>query len=499
MTFANDDISDNRKWIVVEFRLQFSRLCRAGDKKMLFVGFILTLWPIIFILLYIVLNHIAKPRHSVCIVVLGDLGRSPRMLYHAKSFAKEGYEVDLVGYSGSKLHEDIQINRRINRHYLWEPPIFVKYVPTLLAYVLKVLWLVTSLGLKLLFLPKANYLLIQNPPSIPTMFVALVVCLLRGSVLITDWHNYGFTILALSLGNNHPLVKFSKWYEKLFGRFSKANICVTKAMREDLRTWGISAETLYDRPAEIFQEATVEERHDLFSRLSLAYPIFGSRNEREKDSTVFTYRSASGKIQYRNDRPALVVSSTSWTEDEDFGILLKTLQKYEVVASKDPHKGMPDILCVITGKGPQKEFYSQEIESMTWKHIHFCLPWLEAEDYPVLLGSADLGVCLHKSSSGLDLPMKVVDMFGCGLPVCAVQYPCLSELVKPGHSGLIFKNSQELCTQLQELLEAFPDDQKTLKKMRSNLKSFQAIRWHDNWKRTVLPLLKQHKKDKKKR
>lgn len=42
----------------------------------------------------------AKRARSVQIVVLGDIGRSPRMQYHAISIAKHGGRVQLIGYTG---------------------------------------------------------------------------------------------------------------------------------------------------------------------------------------------------------------------------------------------------------------------------------------------------------------------------------------------------------------------------------------------------------------
>ena len=36
----------------------------------------------------------------VFVVVLGDIGRSPRMNYHSLSLAKLGYRVSIIGYKG---------------------------------------------------------------------------------------------------------------------------------------------------------------------------------------------------------------------------------------------------------------------------------------------------------------------------------------------------------------------------------------------------------------
>lgn len=43
----------------------------------------------------------AKPEDEhIQILVVGDVGRSPRMQYHALSVAKHGRKVDIVGYKG---------------------------------------------------------------------------------------------------------------------------------------------------------------------------------------------------------------------------------------------------------------------------------------------------------------------------------------------------------------------------------------------------------------
>lgn len=69
--------------------------------------------------------------------------------------------------------------------------------------------------------------------------------------------------------------------------------------------------------------------------------------------------------------------------------------------------GLPQLLIIVTGKGPQKAMYEDRMRKLDLRHVAFRTAWLESSDYPCLLGSADLGVCLHTSSSGLDLPMKV--------------------------------------------------------------------------------------------
>ena len=45
-----------------------------------------------------------KPRLRALVMVLGDIGHSPRMQYHVSSLAKENFDVDFVGFRRKEIH-----------------------------------------------------------------------------------------------------------------------------------------------------------------------------------------------------------------------------------------------------------------------------------------------------------------------------------------------------------------------------------------------------------
>ncbi|XP_072691771.1 chitobiosyldiphosphodolichol beta-mannosyltransferase isoform X4 [Canis lupus baileyi] len=396
----------------------------------------------------------ARAKRHVLIVVLGDVGRSPRMQYHALSFVQSGFAVTLLGFCNSRPYEELLQNSRIQIVSLTELQ-KLPVGPYIFQYGLKVVFQSVHLLWKLICREPAAYIFLQNPPGLPAIAVCWFVGFLCGSKLIIDWHNYGYTIMGLVHGPSHCLVLLAKWYEKLCGRLSHLNLCVTNSMREDLaENWSIKAVTVYDKPASFFKETPLDLQHQLFMKLGCTYPAFKARLEPldlATERSAFTERDAqSGVVTHLRGRPALLISSTSWTEDEDFSILLAALEKFEQLILDG--ESLPSLVCVITG-------------------------------------SADLGVCLHKSSSGLDLPMKVVDMFGCCLPVCAVKFRSLQELVKHEENGLVFEDAEELAGQLQMLFSKFPDPAGKLNQFRKNLRESEQLRWDESWKQTVLPLV----------
>lgn len=310
----------------------------------------------------------------------------------------------------------------------------------------------------------AKWLLVQNPPSIPVLAVAAMICWLRKTRLAIDWHNFGYSILALKLGKDNVLVRLSKWYERLWSGSAAANFAVSDAMKRQIkRDFGVKQPvvTLHDRPMGNFRPLEGEEKLKYLSTLSITSPY-----ERLLESSQMK----------------ILVSSTSWTPDEDFQVLLDALVEYSTLATSS-HPTLPEILFVITGKGPQKEHYLKKIDVLKTQSrlemVTIKTAWLSTQDYASLLGAADLGVSLHTSSSGVDLPMKVVDMFGAGLPVVGWSwFEAWPELVQEGVNGRGFGSVDELKQLLVQLLG--PDSSK-LDVLKQGAMKERTRNWDAEW------------------
>jgi beta-1,4-mannosyltransferase len=184
---------------------------------------------------------------------------------------------------------------------------------------------------------------------------------------------------------------------------------------------------------------------------------------------------------------ALLISATSWTADEDFALLLEALRGYDASSASTKFNGtLPRLVVVITGTGPLKESHEERFRASPLSRVAIRTAWFEEEDYPKALAAADLGVCMHTSSSGLDLPMKIADMFGSHVPVIAFDYgSCLLELVEPGVNAVLFTSSTDLAERLEMVLRGFPHDAPLLTRLKDGAAMSSQLRWNGAWLREV--------------
>lgn len=400
------------------------------------------------------------PPRRVAVVVLGELARSPRMRRHAECLAAAGVEVDVIGYVDGAA--PLPPRARIRVHPLTAPERW-RVAPGVARLVSDSLGVVAAL-----WRSAPDWVLVQNPPALHVLPIAALLCRWRGGRLMLDWHNFGWTMLALRRGRGSAVVATAGWLERRAARAADAHLCVSAAMRHELaEQCGIAATVFRDLPARTFVAAASDGGERRVAALLAALDL-----------------PAAVAADLRAGRAALLVSATSWSADEDFTLLTEALRLW---SSDAAGVGRPHLVVVVSGRGPGRVAYEREMRAQSLAGVTVRTTWLCDDDYPRLLAAADLGLCFHRSSSGVDLPMKLADMLGAGLPACVLDYgPCLREVVRDGENAFLFATAADLAALWRRLLPNRPGE---LDDVRRRLRASDAPTWEEHWRRCVAPLL----------
>jgi beta-1,4-mannosyltransferase len=407
------------------------------------------------------------------VIVIGDLGRSPRMQYHAASLAAAGGDVDLIGLEGADVAPIVAGNPRIHVHRLSDRSFAGRAKGGVRRFVYGSLLRGIGQGLRLFVtlmrIPKPHAILVQNPPAFPTLFIAWLVSRLRGARFVIDWHNLSHTIAAVKVGEHHRAVKAVARSERRWAKRATAHLAVSQSLADWLqRQYKVKAAVVYDRPGAAFTRASTGDGTALWERIS-------------KDLKLPAPRSFS-----EGGRLPIVVCPTSWTPDEDFDLLLEALERAERQLKSDS----PMLVVILTGRGALRDTFEARLARRNLKAIVVKTLWLEPADYPVLIGLADLGLCLHQSSSGLDLPMKLADLRGAGVPVAVYDYaPVLGEVMTTGQQGVLFRDPGDLANVLVSVARGSTPADASLAKSRAWLAQNPAERWDAQWDRAARPVL----------
>jgi beta-1,4-mannosyltransferase len=382
------------------------------------------------------------PARRVAVVVLGDLGRSLRMLNHARELAGSGWRVDLIGFRETPLPPWVDASIGVRRIPSFESVRARGPVAALLAFALvRQALLGAALGRGLA--SRFDAILVQAPPSFPALPIALLAARLRGARVVVDWQNTTEAMLRLRLGRGGPI---REWIaaacgklEIRLGRSAEVSLCTTPELVAFLRRGGIEARELPDLAC----EASVPE-------------------EARDGSTI--------------------VSPSSWSEDDDFDLFLAAAPRLDALLARRQLRAR----FVFSGVGERRAWFEAQCAALRLDRIRIETTFVAPADYPRLLRTAAFGLSLHRSAAGLDLPLKIVEMHANGTPVCALDSsPAIRERIRDGELGVLFSSPEEMAARVASLLDP---ENPLLAAMRRNVAAEPRERWTDAWGRVAKPL-----------
>ncbi len=380
-------------------------------------------------------------RCNALIVVLGDLGRSPRMLNHARALRARGWAVTLAGSVENALPPDLEDDPAVQVTELGCPRgNFGSSLRRLASEVRRQAW---------------TAILIQNPPGFPALVIAALARRPR-SRLVLDWHNLGGSLLALRPSSRRHLAGLYSWCERQAARLADDHWTVSQAMAGKLSR--PATIVVYDRPSKVFNRAALG-------------PIVAAAEEK-----AIWWRRVLPDLLPPPPEACWIAAPSSWGPDEDPGAMLRAAHYWQENAAK--WGSSPRVVVIATGKGPEQAAFTHAAQAFRDGPIALKTAWVPAEEYPAFLAHCDAALCLHRSSSGLDLPMKLADFRGAGRKALVLDYGAvLREMFRPEADGWTFRDSLELATKLRTIALAAPADRIAI--------PVAGDTWEDEWNRQL--------------
>ena len=383
------------------------------------------------------------------VVVLSDLGHNPRMQRHARAWAGMA-DVDLIGLHGTPLEPGIEGTPRLSIHRLKDGHAADRSRKSVSRFVFasafRALGHAFSACRSLMRLPRPDVILVGNPPAVPALGICWLVARLRGARLVIDWQDLSHRRAAAQLGESHRLVRSIARSEKRWARRAQAHVAASQALADWLRReYRVQAAVVYDRPMRS------------------------------------TPARASSPAAIGEPGVPLCVCPTNWGADEDFDLLLEALERTDRSLSKGSQAGRLSVL--LTGSGEFRAAFETRLSRRQFTHISVRVAEV---DLRAAIASADIGLCLHQSASGLDLPIVLSDLRAAGVPACVYDYaPVLTEVLTNGKEGVRFGEPGELMTLLVAVATRDASSESPLARSRAWLAANPADTWEDEWSKAM--------------